>query len=104
MGRPFKNEEDQEASLRERYPWAHFHAGKWTKEGPKRAGLYFVATRDGTVVGTRRYVEHKGEVRPAYSGFDYHKGWDGWFWSEPLPNPAKPVPLWDPTTLPKPPC
>lgn len=102
MARPFKNPEDQAESLRERYPWATFHAGHWTKEQPKRAGTYYVATREGAHKGFRVYVEYQGRVIPAFDSYNYHKGWDAWFWSEPVPLPAKPLPLWD-DPLPDPP-
>jgi hypothetical protein len=95
MGRPHKNAEAQADSLRERFPWATYHAGHWTKDQPTRAGWYNVATREGGHAGFKLYIECKNEIIPYM-----HTGWAAWFWSEPIPFPNKEIPLWDEIPLP----
>jgi hypothetical protein len=82
-------------SYKER-PWAAFHGGKWVKEHPSVPGLYYVADRDGTVRGMRRW-ETNAFGRLVEVDRPQGERWMGWVWSHPVPDaPNLPVPPWDP--------
>ncbi len=62
--------------------------GKWQKEIPTVNGQYWIATQDGLSGGI-------GSVMRADDGTLLLRGpgmgaWGGWWWSEPLQEPAPP--------------
>ncbi len=90
----------QDARFHERYPWAAFLAGAWTRVRPTKPGWYAIATRAGHFVGFREYVGTP--LRDASAGPN-EPGWQGSFWSEPAPEPPKKPEVWKEffeTTLP----
>lgn len=56
----------------------------------KKFGYYPIATRAGLICDRRLVFYHNGEH---YS----HPAWEGWWWSEPLPDEhgLPPTPYWD---------
>ena len=77
-------------------PWALFLGGKWVRERPNRAGTYPVATREGAVLDMTKCR------RVARSSFGLveldvapgEPGWQGWWWSHPIPIIPKPCEEW----------
>jgi hypothetical protein len=61
--------------------WSIFWAGHWTKEMPQTEGLFTTATREGLPGPYITIVFNYDEK------FIPSLIWDGWWWSEPLPDP-----------------
>lgn len=79
----------------DRFPWAAFLGGTWQKTRPVRPGCYFVADRSGVVRGVRHLVTDKFDrvIEPNLPQGE--PGWQGWWWSMPVPDaPTRPVPEW----------
>ena len=86
---------ERERNFRERYPFATYLGGAWQRAPwrPTQSGLYPIADRQGSFRGYRRFEFRAGAVVDATAP-DGEPGWQGWIWSEPLPQPPKPVPGW----------
>lgn len=72
---------DVGVSGRLRVEWLAFLEGRWQKELPNQAGLYFRRTRDGFPGGTDLVYQdpHTREYRSVHS-------WGGDWWSKPIPD------------------
>jgi len=89
--------EDDEANCDpyEPDPWDRFLAGNWTMEPPTKAGVYPIADRDGNQA-IMPFVVAKlpdGELHYSMLGRSSMCGsdiWQGWFWSQPIPNLPNP--------------
>ncbi len=84
-GRPKRSEQNPD-QFSDRYPWAAYHGGKWQRHKPRRPGLYPIASRTGVFCGYREFTERRGEIVDALAG-PGDPGWEGWIWSERLPEP-----------------
>jgi hypothetical protein len=68
--------------------------GRWQKDIPERRGQYWAATRDGHLAGPYHVIPAEGTWVSAE--FMSTGPWQGWWWSEPIPEPPKP-PAWETT-------
>lgn len=90
-GRGFRapvSAEDKRETFRQAHPWASYLGGFWGRCQPSQPGLYPIATRTGNFAGYREFILRKGQIYDALAGPN-EPGWQGWIWSEPLPEPPK---------------
>jgi len=79
-----------------RYHIANSKPGHWQREVPTKDGQYWVATREGLSAGVQAVVYLNGKLVYA-GGSCVDNGipvWQGWWWSEPLEEPAPPKEKW----------
>lgn len=73
-------------------PWADYLGdGRWTISPPSSPGIYPIASREGHHVGYREFRMKDGalyDTKLAHA----EPGWQGYFWSHPLPSPPREVP------------
>jgi hypothetical protein len=72
-------------------PWADYLGGAWIRTLPERPGVYSIATLEGHVVGYRELRMRDGELVDTLHVVN-EPGWQGFWWSQPLPPPPKEVP------------
>lgn len=77
-------------------PWALFLGGTWTRTRPERAGTYPVATREGAVLDMSQAKRlARGPKGLVEAGVPHGEpGWQGWWWSQPIPLIPKPCEEW----------
>lgn len=65
--------------------------GHWQREFPGKSGKYWTATRLGKIAGLR-VVAYDDQNKLVYAdGTDLQNCWRGWWWSEPIEEPAPPM-------------
>ena len=67
--------------------------GHWKNVIPHRSGLYWAATRDGDLAGPFCVVC----INNVWVSVEHRNigSWQGWWWSEPLEEPRRPLPVWE---------
>lgn len=87
-GRPAVSEDERRERLAAKRPWATYLGGSWSREQPKRPGLYPIASRTGKFMGYREFVDVRGKIKDALAGPN-EPGWCGWIWTVALPEPPR---------------
>ncbi len=72
-------------------PLAEWIGGQWVTKRPTLPGIYWIATREGHAVGLRQLNMVEGEIVDPLQTHN-EPGWQGFWWSQPLPQPPKEVP------------
>lgn len=80
---------DLEGDLLDLY--AEYLGGHFTRSRPTEPGIYGIATLEGDFVGYRALKMVEGELIDTLQVHG-EPGWEGWWWSHPLPPPPKGVP------------
>lgn len=80
-------------------PWAAFLGGRWQRERPSLPGIYPTAGRDGGVCDYEKWVRlvphavREGAL--VQTGLKHGEpGWQGWYWSRPLPPLVRAPEAW----------
>lgn len=72
-------------------PWANYMGGRWVLKRPELPGIYQIATLEGHYVGMRDFRMRDGKVVDTMVAVN-EPGWQGYYWSEPIPAPPREVP------------